>query len=435
MMAKSFSNRTEKKEPLRAQLDCHGNRDPGASTRALVERPWPAAAEARPRADGRHPPWRRRSRTSPALRTGARRCLADQPHHGRRGLRRVAGARVAGQPRRQWHLGVPTVSRRSMPRAVRPRSRRWRPARCSACSISAATRTSSSSRWGHRCRSRSCPRTRFTLPDDEHAALLRDRGYYPFGLPALRQAIAAEFCRSGLPTDREQVLVTNGAQHAFMLCAMLYAAAWRHGAPRGSDLLRRHRRLPGHRRANRHGPGRPGGAAPAAIRGRMTAAGARLIYLTTTFQNPTGTVMPIQARKDLARMVSEFGVTVVDDRTMADLVLEGSPPPPACGLRSRPAHSDDRFVEQAGVAGTSCRLDSRAGTDGPAPGAVEECDGSRVTDHDAGRRGATDGHARRGARAATSAVEASTRPARVAAERAHCPTGRSGCRTAGCSCG
>ena len=38
--------------------------------------------------------------------------------------------------------------------------------------------------------------------------------------------------------------------------------------------------------------------------------------------------MPIQARKDLARMVSEFGVTVVDDRTMADLILEGSPPPP-----------------------------------------------------------------------------------------------------------
>ena len=38
-MAKSFANRTEKKEPLRAQLDCHGNCHPGASTRALVERP------------------------------------------------------------------------------------------------------------------------------------------------------------------------------------------------------------------------------------------------------------------------------------------------------------------------------------------------------------------------------------------------------------
>ena len=59
------------------------------------------------------------------------------------------------------------------------------------------------------------------LPDDEHAVLLGDRGYYPSGLPALRAAIAAELSKSRLPTRSDQVLVTNGAQHAFMLCAML----------------------------------------------------------------------------------------------------------------------------------------------------------------------------------------------------------------------
>ena len=172
------------------------------------------------------------------------------------------------------------------------------------------------------------PAERFTLPADEHAALLRDRGYYPFGLPALRRAVAAEFCRSGLPTDREQVLVTNGAQHAFMLCAML-------SLQRGDTALLEDPTYFGAIDACRAVGARiatvpvgPGGAAPAAIRARMTAAGARLIYLTTTFQNPTGTVMPVQARKDLARMVAEFGVPVVDDRTMADLILEGSPPPP-----------------------------------------------------------------------------------------------------------
>jgi DNA-binding transcriptional MocR family regulator len=172
------------------------------------------------------------------------------------------------------------------------------------------------------------PAERFTLPADEHAALLRDRGYYPFGLPALRQAIASEFARTGVPTDREQVLVTNGAQHAFMLCAMLTLQ-------RGDTALLEDPTYFGAIDACRAVGARiatvpvgPAGTAPAAIRARITAAAARLVYLTTTFQNPTGTVMPVQARKDLARMVGEFGVPVVDDRTMADLVLEGSPPPP-----------------------------------------------------------------------------------------------------------
>src|SRR5215217_4675901 len=61
----------------------------------------------------------------------------------------------------------------------------------------------------------------FTLPADEQAALVRDRGYYPFGLPGLRRGIAAQLSNDGLPSDAEQVLVTNGAQHAFVLCAML----------------------------------------------------------------------------------------------------------------------------------------------------------------------------------------------------------------------
>jgi DNA-binding transcriptional MocR family regulator len=172
------------------------------------------------------------------------------------------------------------------------------------------------------------PAERFVLPATEHAAMLQDRGYYPFGLPPLRAAIAAEFGKVGLPTRRDQVLVTNGAQHALMLCAMLCLQ-------RGDTALLEDPayfgaidacRAVGARLATV--PVGPGGAAPSAIRGRIAATGARLVYLTTTFQNPTGGVMPLAARKDMARVVADFGVTVVDDRTMADLVLEGTPPPP-----------------------------------------------------------------------------------------------------------
>jgi DNA-binding transcriptional MocR family regulator len=169
---------------------------------------------------------------------------------------------------------------------------------------------------------------RFALPESEHAALLQDRGYYPFGLPSLRAAIAAEFCRSGVATTREQVLITNGAQHAFVLCAMLFLQ-------RGDTALLEDPTYFGAIDACRTVGARiatvpvgPGGAAPSAIRARMTATGARLIYLTTTYQNPTGSVTPLAALRDMARLVAEFGVAVVDDRTMADLVLDGAPPPP-----------------------------------------------------------------------------------------------------------
>ena len=435
-MAKSGANRTEKKEPLRAKLDCHGNRDARTSLGLWSSGTGPLQQKlARALMDVI-----RQGAIAPGIRLPSERCagraLADQPHHGRRGLRRVAGARVAGQPRRQRHLGVRAVRRPS--RAARSSAQESALAASPLLGLldQRGDEDVVELALGTPLPLEELPAERFTLPRDEHAALLRDRGYYPFGLPALRQAIAAEFCRSGLPTDREQVLVTNGAQHAFMLCAMLYLQRGDTALARGSDLLRRAGRLPGHRRANRHGPGR---------RRRRRARGDSWTHdrggrapglPDPTFQNPTGAVMPHCRRaRNWREWSSEFGVTVVDDRTMADLILEGSPPPPLAAFAPDQPDSDDRFVEQAGVAGTSCRLDSRARTDGPAPGAVEERDGSRVTDHDAGRRGATGGHARRGARAATSAVEASTRPARVAAAASAFPTGRSGCRTAGCSCG
>lgn len=45
-------------------------------------------------------------------------------------------------------------------------------------------------------------------------------GYEPVGLERLRQVIADRYARTGLATAADQILVTNGAQHAFALsCA------------------------------------------------------------------------------------------------------------------------------------------------------------------------------------------------------------------------
>src|SRR5713226_6317885 len=56
------------------------------------------------------------------------------------------------------------------------------------------------------------------------------------------------------------------------------------------------------------------GVSPTAVRERIAATGARLIYLTPTFQNPTGSVMPAWAREEIGQISSAAGVPLIDDR-------------------------------------------------------------------------------------------------------------------------
>jgi len=60
------------------------------------------------------------------------------------------------------------------------------------------------------------------LTPRENERLLSTRLYYPFGLPALRQAIAAHYSAAGLPTGPDDILVTTGAQQAIMLVGNLF---------------------------------------------------------------------------------------------------------------------------------------------------------------------------------------------------------------------
>lgn len=168
----------------------------------------------------------------------------------------------------------------------------------------------------------------FTLPSDEYAALVRDRLYYPLGLPPLRNALAAEFTRNGLDTRPEQILVTNGAQQAIALCAGLClqrgdTALIEDPAYFGAiDVFR----ATGARLVSL--PVEHYGVSPSAIRDRIASTAARMVYLTPTYQNPTGVTIPAAARKEIGRIVADRGVPLVDDRTLASLVIDGHPPAP-----------------------------------------------------------------------------------------------------------
>lgn len=58
----------------------------------------------------------------------------------------------------------------------------------------------------------------------------------------------------------------------------------------------------------------------------------RFIYTIPTFQNPTGTTMPLERRKKLLALSADYGVLIVEDDAYGDLRFEGEPLPPLAAL-------------------------------------------------------------------------------------------------------
>jgi DNA-binding transcriptional MocR family regulator len=175
------------------------------------------------------------------------------------------------------------------------------------------------------------PAEAFDLRDDEARQLLDEHhGYYPAGLPQLREAVAQHITDTGLPTCADQILVTTGAQQAMSLVSQLFVE-------RGDTVVLEEITFPGALTTF-------GGTAQAGLIGvPMRAEGVdvdaldaivrrhspRLAYLVPTMQNPTGTVLPPHACKRLVESLASWGDTVIiDDRTLAPMTWDNDAPPP-----------------------------------------------------------------------------------------------------------
>ncbi len=158
--------------------------------------------------------------------------------------------------------------------------------------------------------------------------LLAGYGLHPYGLPALRTAIAGHLTRRGLATAAEQVMVTSGA-----------LAGW--------DLLLRTVTRPGQRAlveqptyaaaldsvaANHLRPV----ALPVSAEGwELPVAAAEVALVTPDGQNPTGLLADDTQRRALLAALD--APVVVADETFTELVLDG-------GHRTRLAALDRRVV-------------------------------------------------------------------------------------------
>ncbi|WP_245885720.1 PLP-dependent aminotransferase family protein [Xylanimonas oleitrophica] len=189
-------------------------------------------------------------------------------------------------------------------------------------------------------------------------AYLARGGYEPFGVPALRQAVADRYTERGTPTSPDQILVTTGAQHALHLLAGTFlrprdvAVVQSPTYVHALEVLRR----AGARLVPVSAPARPDdGPAldPDVLASTLRQVRPRLVYLVPDFHNPTGRSLSADERAAVRTAAHRAGVTVVADETLTELVLDGPDGGPARDADVPPPFAGDGrspFVVSVGSA-------------------------------------------------------------------------------------
>jgi DNA-binding transcriptional MocR family regulator len=166
------------------------------------------------------------------------------------------------------------------------------------------------------------------VAEEEVPKLVTHTGYAPAGLPQLREALAEMHARDGTPTSPEQVLVTTGAQQAIALATQLLVRA-------GDDVIAESPSFSGTIDLFRSRGARlvtvpvdEDGVDTRAINAAVAARRPAAIYVMPTFHNPTGALLAVHRRRELAELAASSGITVVEDNALEGAPLDDDRRPP-----------------------------------------------------------------------------------------------------------
>ena len=158
-------------------------------------------------------------------------------------------------------------------------------------------------------------------------------GYHPSGLTALRERVAQGFTDRGLPTHVEQILITNGVQHAVDLLLRLLVSPGQSVLvesptyPNVPAALRAHRT-----RVSTTNLDPATGWDEELLLSQVRAGRPTLAYLIPEFQNPTGHLMPVGLRELLPAVAHRADTDLVIDESFVDLALDGPVPTPVAAF-------------------------------------------------------------------------------------------------------
>lgn len=172
----------------------------------------------------------------------------------------------------------------------------------------------------------------YRLAAEQIGAYLPGTGYYPSGLPVLREAIAQRFAQRGLPTDADQILVTSGALSGAAIAAQAMLSPGDRvlvEKPCYPNIIATLEGLRARIVPHPVNPARRGDEwDPAGMATVARQVGARSAYLVPDFQNPTGVLMGQAQREQIGAALSRAQVVPIIDESPADLALDGQEMPP-----------------------------------------------------------------------------------------------------------
>ncbi|MCX7851549.1 MAG: PLP-dependent aminotransferase family protein, partial [Caldilineales bacterium] len=152
------------------------------------------------------------------------------------------------------------------------------------------------------------------------------------GYPGLRRVIAAELHGLGIPAEAEHLLITGGAEQALALVlrtllrpgdtVLIEQPTYLHVldllADAGAEVVAV--------------ACDEEGIIPKHLAEALIVRRPRLLYLTPTYQNPTGACMSAARRQQVLELTLAQGVLVVEDDVYRHLWLHTPPPPPLAAL-------------------------------------------------------------------------------------------------------
>ncbi|MBO9520097.1 MAG: PLP-dependent aminotransferase family protein [Nocardioidaceae bacterium] len=171
----------------------------------------------------------------------------------------------------------------------------------------------------------------------EMPSYLAGIGYFPSGLPVLREAVADRFAERGLPTAPEQIMIVPGALSGLAVAARAIAR-------RGARTLVESPTYPNAIATLRLNGGRlvsaPIGREHADVEELLAAlrqVRPATTYLIPDFHNPTGHLLSDESRARVAAQIHKLDTVAIVDESMVELALEGQPMPAPFATHCRDA--------------------------------------------------------------------------------------------------
>lgn len=147
------------------------------------------------------------------------------------------------------------------------------------------------------------------------------------GYAPLRESTAEFLRRAGVSASEEEILPTGGSTQAIDLCLRALIDP-------GDVVLAENPTFLGTLQAMQLTQARvksietdENGALPESVEALCREFRPKIVYLIPTFQNPTGRTMPLERRREMARLAERYGFLLMEDDPYRDLRYAGDPLP------------------------------------------------------------------------------------------------------------